>query len=348
MSEDLTGLPIVEELGAALVAGFRRRETGRTRRPALREGALAAAAAVAGAILLTTQLGGGPTQAQAAAVRVLRSAAATLEAHPAALPRRGQFLFVRWRYVYLTPVRAGADTPLPIAALGSPKALVRATGWTSWSTTRAGETGGRVLGVSFPTVAARALWVRLGRPRLGVTPVAAVAITPVSRIPVGRISLSVRRLISFPANPRTIATRWFAGESAVNVISDIPVIEELPLPAKLRAAIYRALTLVPGIAFVGRARTLDGRVGTAIGTPGPVVRSDLIIDPRNGSVLGIRTVATNPEVTALPDGTVLFQQVTAERVITNRPGLPRGEILDPRGRVIARSKQQATSAAARP
>jgi hypothetical protein len=322
MSEELGRLAIVEELGAQLAAGFRRRESSLLRRPALRVAALAAAAGVGAGVVLVTQLSGGPSEAQAAAARVLTTAAAQVVAHPGAMPRPDQFLFVRWRDTYLTPVRTAASAPLALGELRAPKALVTTTGWTSWSVTRVGNTGGRVLSVTFPTAAARALWVRLGRPRLGFVPAGIVKITPVEAIPVGRVSLRIRQLLRFPADPRTIAARWFGGESAANVISDIPNIEELPLRANLRAAIYRALTLVPGITFVGSARTLDGRVGNVIGTPDGVVRSDLIIDPDTGGLLGTRTVVLDAKAIDLPKGTVFAQQIIVRRAITNRPAPP--------------------------
>jgi hypothetical protein len=155
--------------------------------------------------------------------------------------------------------------------------------------------------------------------------------------------MSVHQILSSPADPRVIATRWFGRASAFNVISDIPNIEELPLSAKLRAAIYRAMTLLPGITLVGPARTLDGRVGTAIGANAGIVRVELIIDRASGGLLGTRTVVTNtksanrPRGTVaydLPSGTVIFQQVVERQAITDRPGPPRGEIVDPYGRVV--------------
>jgi hypothetical protein len=322
VSEELGRLAIVQELGAQLTAGFARRERSRLQRPAGRALAVTAAVVVGAGVALAARLGGGASDAQAAAKRVLRSAAAQVVAHPGALPRPGQFLFVRWRAAYLTPVRNQANTPLALGELRAPKALVTTTGWTAWSVTRVGDTGGRVLSVRFPTTAAHALWVRLGRPSFDVSEPGIVKMTPVAQIPVGAVSLSIGRLLHFPSDPHLIAARWFAGESAANVLSDIPNIEELPLRADLRAAIFRALTLVPDISFVGRARTLDGRVGNAIGTPDGVVRSDLIIDPATGGLLGTRTVVLDARAVDLPRGSVFAQQVVVARAVTNLPAPP--------------------------
>jgi hypothetical protein len=84
-----------------------------------------------------------------------------------------------------------------------------------------------------------------------------------------------------------------------------------------------AIALVPGIRLEGPARALTGRVGVALGTPEGVVRSDVIIDPRTGSVLGGRTVVIDATVENLPAGTVVSQQSVVERAITNAPGPPR-------------------------
>ena len=320
MSEELLDLPIVEELGAALVAGFRRREARRLRRPAVRAAALVAAATGAVAVLLSQLGGGAVSPAEAAAARVLRTAAQAAVAHPERLPKPGQFLFVRWRTVYLTPVVAGGGM-IARGAERAPKAVVTTTFWDAWSATRVGRTNGRVLSVRFPTASARALWVRLGRPRL-VELAAPAGIEPSESIAVGRGGLTVRKLLALPPNARVIDRRLFAGAVASNVLDYVRAIDLYPISARLRAAVYRALTLVPGIRYEGRARTLTGRVGVALGAPDGLVRADLIIDPRTGSVLGNRTVVIDSAATRLPAGTVVYEETVTERAITDTAAPP--------------------------
>ena len=127
----------------------------------------------------------------------------------------------------------------------------------------------------------------------------------------------------------TIAARLFAAASAPNVLDFVQQIDGLPIRPKLRAAIYAAIALVPGIRLEGRARSLTGRVGVALGTPEGVVRTDVIIDPHTGSVLGGRTVVIDATVEHLPAGTVVFQQSVVERTITNAPGPPRKHLKKP-------------------
>lgn len=64
------------------------------------------------------------------------------------------------------------------------------------------------------------------------------------------------------------------------------------VPAELRAALYRAAALIPGVEVLDGETTVDGRNGTAIGMPGPggISRNDLIIDPVSGLVIGERVV----------------------------------------------------------
>lgn len=59
------------------------------------------------------------------------------------------------------------------------------------------------------------------------------------------------------------------------------------VPADLRAAMYKAAALIPGVVLGDRQATVDGRTGTAIGLPNPegTSRHDLIIDPISGLVI---------------------------------------------------------------
>ncbi|WP_143261689.1 CU044_5270 family protein [Allokutzneria sp. NRRL B-24872] len=62
------------------------------------------------------------------------------------------------------------------------------------------------------------------------------------------------------------------------------------IPDDLRAAMYRALTKIPGTTVGDRQANLGGRVGTAIRVTEPDRTLDLIIDPKTGDYIGARTV----------------------------------------------------------
>lgn len=71
------------------------------------------------------------------------------------------------------------------------------------------------------------------------------------------------------------------------------------LPADLRATMYRTMTLIPGVTVTEQFVTIDGRQGTAIGldlgTRGDI-RTDIVIDPRDGSLIGERTLGPRGEL----------------------------------------------------
>ena len=91
------------------------------------------------------------------------------------------------------------------------------------------------------------------------------------------------------------------GDSAWGKITDL--LETGVVPGDLRAALYKAATLIPGVALLGTDQTLNGRSGDAIGlvitspkTGGKEVshRQDIIIDQSSGLMIGRRTVTLNP------------------------------------------------------
>lgn len=66
------------------------------------------------------------------------------------------------------------------------------------------------------------------------------------------------------------------------------------IPADLRAGLYQALALIPGVTASEQAN-FDGKVGVAIGRTEPLragQRSEMIIDPETGLVIGERTIMT--------------------------------------------------------
>ncbi len=66
------------------------------------------------------------------------------------------------------------------------------------------------------------------------------------------------------------------------------------IPADLRAGLYKALALIPGVNASEQAN-FDGKVGVAIGRTEPLragQRAEMIIDPTTGLVIGERTIMT--------------------------------------------------------
>jgi len=64
------------------------------------------------------------------------------------------------------------------------------------------------------------------------------------------------------------------------------------IPADLRAAMYKAAALIPGVVVADKQATLDGRKGVALGVywADGKLRQDIIIDPATGLMIGERTM----------------------------------------------------------
>jgi hypothetical protein len=326
MPDELADLPIVTELGDALLAGFRRAER---RRPFRGLAALALAATVVVTLAIVSTLGGGALAPQpASAATVLRAAAAAAAARPDRFPRAGQFLFVRVRTNALLSIHRGFGIPLPIQRDNGPYELVATVSWESWSPTRTGEAQTRVVAVTFPTAAARTRWIALGRP----DPLADLSPHPArlaplgTRIPVGGPlrTLSAAEILALPTAPRALSRELFGRVSAAAAVSIVQNLNLYPIGGPLRAAMYRALALEPGIRTAGTVRVLSGRAGVALAArdPSGLVADELVLDPATGEVLGTRTVSTSAR-SGLAPGTVRYESVIVSRTITNRPGPPR-------------------------
>lgn len=75
------------------------------------------------------------------------------------------------------------------------------------------------------------------------------------------------------------------------------------VPADLRAALYKAAAMIPGVTITEGQANLDGRTGVAIGrTEGTLMRQEIIIDPKTGQLIGERQVLTQ-DYGVMPAGT---------------------------------------------
>jgi len=89
------------------------------------------------------------------------------------------------------------------------------------------------------------------------------------------------------------------------------------LSPRLRAALYRALALLPGVSRIAGQADLAGRRGVAIAHTDQGVRSELLIDPASSRALGTRLVLVSPSKTnTQPAGTILEVSTTDQRVVS--------------------------------
>jgi hypothetical protein len=97
--------------------------------------------------------------------------------------------------------------------------------------------------------------------------------------------------------------------------------------ARRRAALYRVIESLPGVANLGPVTDRLGRHGQAVGLVTSGTRDELIFDPASTVVLEEETVAVAPRQSGnnmLPPGTVLQYTVyLREGVVNSDTGLPR-------------------------
>jgi hypothetical protein len=94
------------------------------------------------------------------------------------------------------------------------------------------------------------------------------------------------------------------------------------VPAELRAALYNAAAMIPGIEITEKQANLNGATGIAIGRLDKVngVRQDLIIDPNTGQLIGEREVLTRgygPD--GFPAGTVIAWTAITTTIVDRAP-----------------------------
>jgi hypothetical protein len=139
------------------------------------------------------------------------------------------------------------------------------------------------------------------------------------------LSLSYSQLRALPADPRSLtkkidqlATRELAtrglgsrglSRSQLQTVLRFGVLRgvaESPTPPQVRAAVYRALALTPGIHLLGRRSDAAGRTGVAVAANLGAVQLVLIIDPATGHLLQTsRTLLhRGPYIAGWPKGLV--------------------------------------------
>ncbi|MFK0008475.1 CU044_5270 family protein [Paenarthrobacter sp. NPDC090520] len=92
------------------------------------------------------------------------------------------------------------------------------------------------------------------------------------------------------------------------------------IPADLRAAMYKAAALIPGVVVADKQATLDGRQGIALGVAwaGGKFREDIIIDPATGLLIGERTVYLVAE-SGIPANTASSWTAVRTSVVDSAP-----------------------------
>lgn len=133
-------------------------------------------------------------------------------------------------------------------------------------------------------------------------------------------------LASMPRNPylllnsiykKTIGIGDSPDAEALVVIADL--LRTGLVPADLRAALYKAAAMIPGVTVVDSQATLHGQMGVAIGrVENDSVRKDIIIDPKTGLLIGERTVTLKADG-PVPAGTAGVWTTIRTTVVDSAP-----------------------------
>jgi hypothetical protein len=106
---------------------------------------------------------------------------------------------------------------------------------------------------------------------------------------------------------------WSAGSSrGAAELSAVKGLLESPVPAAVRAALYRAAALIPGVHYDGQVHDALGRAGVGVSAGKPGSEFELIFDPATGALLGQHSPVVGDSatlaagvagaITALPSG----------------------------------------------
>jgi hypothetical protein len=249
-------------------------------------GGLAVAAAAAVAIALTSGVEDRRVAPGDAAAALNQAADAAEQGRGLGVLGPGDYFYVRTRHAY------------PSTSVDGPEgtwSIVQPAETESWS---ARDASGRQIGrphgrPSFPTPRDRERWIAAGRPAQGVPRTDQRVPAQANPWYLNDRAMSYRELLALPTDPAALRAhiREAAGDSGSSpdaetftLIADM--LRDNPVPSRLRAALYRALALVPGVTLRGELEDRLGRAGVGVSYDDEDgIRQLLIFDPRTAAVL---------------------------------------------------------------
>jgi hypothetical protein len=108
------------------------------------------------------------------------------------------------------------------------------------------------------------------------------------------------------ARPQSGRMVWTVGVKDVQGAAELDAIKgllESPVPTGVRAALFRAAALVPGVRYDGHVHDALGRAGVGVSAGRPGSQFQLIFDPATGALLGQHSPVVGDSAT-LADGVV--------------------------------------------
>jgi hypothetical protein len=143
----------------------------------------------------------------------------------------------------------------------------------------------------------------------------------------GRPDYTPASLATLPRDPKQLLAHFYSVEPGSGVSNDgktfnliIDVLTTGFVPADLRAALYKAAALIPGVSVTEKDATMDGRTGMSIGRTETKtsIRHDIIIDPTNGLVIGQRMILLTGDE-GYPAGTAIGSTSVTTTVVDAAP-----------------------------
>lgn len=140
---------------------------------------------------------------------------------------------------------------------------------------------------------------------------------------------SLAELQALPTDPEALLARIHELTKGLGTSADAEAFQWIAdalrsgiVPADVRAAMYRAAALIPGIRVTDRTANLPGTTGTAIGYTDRVgTRQEIIVDPSSGLLIGEREVATGAVAASwgVPEGTAIGWTAVTTSVVGAAP-----------------------------
>ena len=176
----------------------------------------------------------------------------------------------------------------------------------------------------------RACWVAAGRPDLASS-VGDIHMGPVHRYYLGTDRLTSEQLRAYDPTPQELfdRLRGHVGDAGQSPDGEVFVeiadaLREAPQTPRLRATLYRALALVPGVELLGPVHDRLGRAAVGVAfTEHPGLRQELLFDPHTAEILNERQVVAHPvgDLSA-PVGTAIEDVVYTKRAVTDSTARP--------------------------
>jgi hypothetical protein len=301
-----------------------RRRAPRRRAALALGGALAAAAA---AIAVVSGLDEGhvrPAPATAASQALRRVAAVAEHRAGPGIPRDDQFFYVASEGTEMatTATRDPADS---YSYLFTKRREI----WLSVD--RPGLLLDRQVGpVRWLTPRDRENWIAAGRPD-STSGVGALHMGPVHHYELGTERFTSAQLRAYDPTPQELYAhlRAHVGDAGQSRDGEVFVeiadaLREAPQTPRLRATLYRALALVPGVQLLGPVHDRLGRAAVGVAfTEHTGLRQELLFDPHTAEILNERQVVAHPAGgLSAPVGTAIEDIVYTKRAVTNSAARP--------------------------